>query len=143
GRTLWWYRTPEDLRGGTTMTPDTRTRTAPPGRRSWFTALLDQPSVRITVFAWTMAIVAVVALARGHLPFHRPAMHHASFGNQLLAPNLAMLEVFLLMAVVFALTRRRAVPDVGARAPERAVALRQTLWMVGYGVAGLRGGLLL
>src|SRR5207248_66232 len=53
------------------------------------------------------------------------------------------IEVLVLIAVVYALTRRRVVPDVAARAPERATALRETLWMVGYAVAALLGGLVL
>jgi hypothetical protein len=117
--------------------------TVPPPPRSWLTSLLAQRSVQITLAAWIAANLAVIPLAHGHLPFHRPDLHHASFGNQLLAPNLAMIEVLGLMAVAFALTRRRVVPDVGARAPERSVALNETVWMVLYGIAGLLGGLIL
>jgi len=109
-------------------------------RTSWFAALLAQRSVQLTVAAWVAANIAVLLLAHGHLPFHRPLLHDAPFSAQVLSPNLAMLEVLLLIAVVYWLTRRRAVPDVGARAPQREVALRETLWMVAYGVAALLGG---
>jgi hypothetical protein len=116
----------------------------PPTRhaRSWFARLLAEPSVRITVIAWLAANLAVVLLARGHLPFHRPALH-APYLTQLLSPNLAMLEVLALIAVTFALTRKRMIPDVAARAPERTTAVRETLALVGYGIAGLFGGYLL
>jgi hypothetical protein len=132
--------------GGMGMADQVDTRVAAPqrpGGRSWLTALLAQRSVQITIVLWLAANVAVLALARGHLPFHRPSLHDASFASQLLSPNLAMVEVFLLIAVAFALTRRRVIPDVGARAPERGVALQETTWMVIYGVAALLGGLIL
>ena len=95
--------------------------------RSWLAALLAQRSVQITVTAWVAATVLVLALARGHLPFHRPTLHDTPFGQQLLAPQFAMLEALGLIALAFALTRRRTTPDVGARAPERSVALRETM----------------
>jgi len=112
-------------------------------RRSWLAGLLAQRSVQVTVGAWVAANLAVVLLAHGHLPFHRPSLHHTPFTTQLLNPNLAMIEVLLLMALTFALTRRRVVPDVGARAPERAIAKQETGWMVLYGIGGLLGGLIL
>jgi hypothetical protein len=111
--------------------PDTRT----PTRTRWRT-------VQVTVAAWVAANLAVVLLAHGHLPFHRPALHHASFGSQLLSPNLNMLEALGVIALAWALTRRRVVPDVAARAPERAVARRETTWVILYGIAGLLGGLI-
>jgi len=111
--------------------------------RSWLARLLAEPSVRITVIAWLAANVAVVLLARGHLPFRRPLLHDTPYATQLLSPNLAMLEVLGLIAVTFALTSKRVIPDVAARAPQSAVAVRETLALVGYGVAGLAGGLIL
>jgi hypothetical protein len=43
--------------------------------------------VRITVIAWLAANVAVVLLARGHLPFRRPLLHDTPYATQLLSPN--------------------------------------------------------
>jgi hypothetical protein len=118
---------------------------APPTRqaRSWLARLLAEPSVRITVIAWLAANVAVVLLARGHLPFHRPSLHGAPLVTQVLSPNLAIVEVLVLMAVTFALTRKRWIPDIAARAPEPAIALRETLALVGYAIVGLLGGFIL
>jgi hypothetical protein len=110
--------------------------------RSWLARLLAEPSVRITVIAWLAANLAVVLLARGHLPFRRPLLHDTPYATQLLSPNLAMLEVLALIAVAFALTRTRVIPDVAARAPQPAVAVRETLALVGYAIAGLAGGYL-
>jgi len=111
-----------------------------PRARSWLGQLLAEPSVRITLIAWLAANLAVVLLARGHLPFERPAVASRSYLAQLAAPNVAMLEVLGLIAVAFALTRKRVIPDVAARAPDRAVAARETAALVGYGIAGLAGG---
>jgi hypothetical protein len=122
----------------------TAERTIPPQqRRSWLAALLAERSVQITIAAWVAAHVVVLLVARGHLPFHRPSVGDQPYAQQLAAPTVALLEVFLLIAVVYWLTRRREIPDVAARAPERPIARRETLGMVGYGALGLLGGLLL
>jgi hypothetical protein len=127
--------------------PDTQLDTVTPTQRrtipATLRALLAERSVQITIAAWVAANLLVVVLARGHLPFHRPSLHNPTFGSQLLSPNLALVEVLLLMVVAFALTRRRAIPDVGARAPERSVALTETVWMVLYAIAALMGGYVL
>jgi hypothetical protein len=110
---------------------------------SWLSRLLAQRSVRITIVAWVAAHVVVVLLAGGHLPFHRPGLHGAPFVTQLLNPDIALAEVLVLIAVAYGLTRKRVIPDVAARAPEPATALRETLALVAYGAAGLAGGLVL
>ena len=47
------------------------------------------------------------------------------------------------MGVVYLITRRRTPTDLAARAPDRALALRETLLLLGYGVLGLGVGFLL
>jgi hypothetical protein len=122
---------------------DTTTpRTPRPADRWWLTGLLTQRSVQITVVAWVVAQLGVVILVHGHLPFHRPSLNHTPVDTQLLSPNLAILEELGVIALVFALTRRRIIPDVGARAPDRPVALRETWWIILYGIAGLLGGII-
>jgi hypothetical protein len=113
------------------------------GGRSWLKALLGQRSAQLTILAWVCANVVVLTVAQGQLPFHRPDLHDTSFGSQMTAPNLAIVEVLVLIGLTFALTGRRSIPDVGARAPERAIAARETLWLIVYGIGGLVGGLLL
>jgi len=105
--------------------------------------LLAQRSVWITVVAWLVANALVVVLARGHLPFHRPLVQDRPFAAQLVFANLALVEVLLLFWVVYALTRRRVVPDLATRAPDRDTARRETLLLVAYGVLGLVGGYVL
>ena len=47
-----------------------------------------------------------------------------------------MLEVLGPIAVTAALTRTRMIPHVAARAPERAIAARETLALAGCGITG-------
>jgi hypothetical protein len=55
-------------------------------------------------------------------------------------PSLGLIEVFVLMAVVYALTSRRVIPDLAARAPERQRAARETAMLLGYASLGQIGG---
>jgi len=130
----------EDKSVGSEARPAATVPPPPATRWWWLRKLLTQRSVQIAIAVWVAGNLAVIALAGGHLPFHQPAMHGKSFGSQLLAPNLAIVEVLLLMALVVGLTRRRMVPDVGERAPERLLAARETGWTIVYGIAGLIGG---
>src|SRR5205823_3698231 len=136
-------RRQEDAVSGPTV--ESSVSAGPPSgpRRSWPATLLGQRSVQLTIVAWITGTVVAVALAGGELPFHRPDLHHASLGSQFLAPQLAILEALILIAVTFGLTRRRVAPDVGRRAPDRPIAAREAAWLIGYGIAGLIGGLIL
>lgn len=113
-----------------------------PPHRSWWNRLIRQRSVQLAALGWVVANAVVLATANGALPFSWPAVGDRSVLEHVLA-NLALLQVFLLMGVVLALTRNRNRPDVAARSPERVVARRETLLLLGYGVLGLGGGLLL
>jgi hypothetical protein len=66
------------------------------------------------VIAWLAANALVLAIAQGSLPFDRPALAGSSFAQQVLFPNVGLLEVLMLIGVVYALTRKRAVPDLAA-----------------------------
>jgi uncharacterized membrane protein len=112
-------------------------------RPSLFHHLWLTPAVLVAVVLWVAAIVAVLLLAGGRLPFDRPALAGMSFAGQLALPNLGMLEIFALMAVVYGLTAWRVIPDIAARAPERAVAARETAWLLAYAAVGQGGGWLL
>ena len=85
----------------------------------------------------------ILTLADATLPFDRPSLADRSVTDQVLAANFALLEVLLLIGVTYLLTRKRTIPDVAARAPERSLARRETLLLLGYGVLGQLGGLML
>jgi hypothetical protein len=56
------------------------------------------------------------------------------------APSITLVEIFVLMGLVYLLTRRRIIPDMAARVPERRVALRETLLLIAYAATGQVGG---
>ena len=101
------------------------------------------PAVQVAVALWIAANVAVVLLAGGFLPFDRPALAHMPFIQQVALPSLGLIEIFVLMAVVYLLTGRRVVPDLAARAPQRARAASETTLLLGYAALGQLGGWLL
>jgi hypothetical protein len=97
-------------------------------------------SVQIAVALWAALNVAAILLAHGHLPFDRPALVGKPFAFQMALPTVGLLEVFLLMAVTYWLTSRRAIPDIAARAPERHLAKRETVMVLVYAALGQAAG---
>ena len=103
-------------------------------------AIVNHRGVRIAVAAWVIGYVVVLWLARGSLPFDRPAVAHLPFAVQVAQPIIGMIEIFGLMLLAFFLTRKRVVPEMAARAPERRVALRETVLVLAYAGLGQVGG---
>jgi hypothetical protein len=101
---------------------------------------LREPAVQILIVGWLAANLSVIVLARGVLPFDRPALAGVPFAQQIALPSLALIEVFVLMVVVYLLTCRRAIPDMSARAPERLRSARETGLLLGYAALGQLGG---
>lgn len=115
----------------------------PPAATSLGAALrpiIGHRGVRAAAALWVAAYVAVLLLAHGSLPFDRPAVARRPFAVQMAAPTIGMAQIFVLMALTFILTRKRAIPDMAARAPERRVALREALLLLGYAALGQAGG---
>jgi hypothetical protein len=102
--------------------------------------IVGQPAVQAAALVWVVANVAVLLLADGVLPFDRPALAAMPFGQQVALPTLGLIEVFLLMVVVFVVTGRRVIPDLAARAPPRAQAVRETVLLLCYAGVGQVGG---
>jgi hypothetical protein len=98
------------------------------------------PAAQIATVLWIAATLAVLLLAGGVLPFDRPALAGMPVVQQIIFPSLGLVEIFVLMAVVYALTARRAIPDLAARAPARALAARETALLLGYAALGQVGG---
>jgi len=92
---------------------------------------------------WILGYAVVLWLAHGALPFNRPAVANLPFAAQLAAPSLTMIEIFVLMALTFWVTRRRVIPNMAARAPDRQVAKRETLGLLTYAALGQIGGWIL
>jgi hypothetical protein len=95
------------------MTPGTtgpsmtrRARGSPPDRSGgWLFRLLAERSVQVTGSVWLVANATILAFGRGTPPFDRPVVAGQSFADAVVAANVALVEVFFLMAVVYMLTR--------------------------------------
>jgi hypothetical protein len=96
--------------------------------------------VRLAATLWLIGLGVALWLAQGSLPFDRPALAALPFSLQLAMPTIGMIEVFVLMVVTFLLTSARAIPDLAARAPDRRVALRETVGVLAYAFLGQAGG---
>src|SRR5260221_8692272 len=100
---------------------------------SWFANMLRARSFQIALVLWVAASFAVLPLSRGKLPFNRPALANLSVSLQVIASTVVLAVMFLQMAVVYFLTRRRTIPDMASRAPADALARREVwvLWTYG------------
>ena len=98
------------------------------------------PTVRIAVAVWIAANGFALLLAGGRLPFDRPALAGIPFAVQMAAPTIGMVQILLLLALIYWLTRNRVVPDVAGRAPARPTAARETFALLAYASAGQAGG---
>ncbi|WP_026820661.1 hypothetical protein [Arthrobacter castelli] len=131
------------------MTPQTRisqtgNRTTKPGsRHRRLPRLLRRRSVLVALAAWLLVNVLLIAFAGGHLPFRASSLARPPTLETILRADAMFLEVFALMALVHWLTRRRAAPDVAARAPDVRTAGRETLAVLVYGALAMFGGFLL
>lgn len=125
-------------RAGATAGP----ASSPPGRPLWSRGLRRR-SLWVAAALWVAANCWVALTGGDALPFDWPARADRSVAGHLLDVNLGLVQVLLLMGVVYLITRRRTPPDVAARAPDRDLALRETLLLLGYGVLGLGVGFLL
>jgi hypothetical protein len=105
--------------------------------------VLNSSAVRIAVLLWILGYIIALCLARGSLPFDRPAIAQLSFATQMAAPSIGLIEIFLLMILTFFVTRKRVIFNMLARAPERAIAARETALVLGYAALGQIGGWIL
>ena len=113
---------------------------ATPSLRAALRAVVGHSGVQVAVALWIIGYVVVLWLARGSLPFDRPAVAQLPFAVQMAAPTVGLIEIFVLMVLAFLLTRKRVIPDMAARAPERRVALRETVFVLAYAALGQVGG---
>lgn len=106
-------------------------------------AVARDRGVRLGVGGWLAVNVGLVALAGGHLPFRSSSLARPPTVAAVLNADAMFAEVFVLMVVAHLLTRRREVPDLASRAPADAVAKKETLAVLSYGVLAMMGGFLL
>jgi hypothetical protein len=111
-----------------------------PSMDSLLRSIVTHRGVQTAACLWVVAYAGVLWLAQGALPFDRPAVARLPFALQVAAPSITLLEVFALMVLVFLLTRRREIPDLSARAPDRRIARRETIGVLVYAALGQAGG---
>jgi len=109
------------------------------GRR-FARATVFHPAFWFGVIAWISLNAAAIYLSGGILPFDRPAVAALPFAAQMAFPTVGLLEIFVLMGVVYALTSKRVIPDIAERAPARARAAFETVGLLAYAMAGQVGG---
>jgi MFS family permease len=86
----------------------------------------------ITALGWLAISGIALALADDTLPFDRPALAGVSTLTQIINGWLNLLGAGILIVITYLMTRRRTVPDMAARAPERGHAVREAGLIVGY-----------
>jgi hypothetical protein len=118
---------------GTTIAPPSK----PPSH--WIKRALSDRVVWIGLAVWIVFSATIPYLSQGIVPFNQPALAALPYGARVMIEVLGPIVAFLTIGVVYALTRRRFV-DIAARAPERAIALRETLDLLVYGAVALIGG---
>jgi hypothetical protein len=94
----------------------------------------------LAVIIWMACIAAIYPISRGVLPFNRPNIGALSFQQQIVFQVFQPIVFFIFLAVIYWLTRRRAIPDMAGRAPDRSVAARETLLMWAYAAVVLGAG---
>lgn len=93
-------------------------------------SLLRQRSLWVALLLWLVLTAVGVVLGRG-IAWAGPA---ATGGS------VSLVLILILIGFVALLTRKRPVPDLGQRAPQRAVALRETVALWIYGAVVLVAG---
>jgi len=121
----------------------TSTPAAAASVRALLRSIASHRGVQATAALWLLATLLVLWLAQGSLPFDRPAVAGFPFAWQVAAPSITLVEIFVLMALIFLLTRRRIIADMASRSPVHQVALRETLFLIGYAALGQVGGWIL
>lgn len=92
--------------------------------------------VQIGIAVWVAFAIAIPFLAPGTIPFNQPSISKLSYGTRVALWVIGPFFALFFIAVTCALTRHRTV-DIAGRAPERAVALRETIGLLVYGAVVL------
>jgi hypothetical protein len=105
--------------------------------------LVRQPSLWIALAAWCLLSAAAILLCRNGVPLDRPELAGIPPITDVLNNSIGLFMILLLVGVVAFLGRRRPFPNLAERAPERSIALRETLAMWIYGAIVLFAGRIL
>src|ERR1700693_591657 len=117
------------------------TTIAPPAKppSNWIKRALSNRIVWIGLAVWIVFSAAIPYLTQGVIPFDQPMLAALPYRVRVMIEIISPVFAFIFIGVAYALTRRRFV-DIAVRAPERSVALRETLALLAYGAVVLIGG---
>ena len=87
-----------------------------------------------------MLSAAAILLCRNGVPLNRPELAATPPITDVLNNSIGLFSIILLIGIVSLVARHRPFPDLAERAPERSIALRETLAMWMYGVVVLLAG---
>jgi hypothetical protein len=105
--------------------------------------LVRQPSLWIALVIWCLLSAAAILLCRNGVPLDRPELATIPPVTDVLNNSIGLFSIILLIGIVSFLARRRPLLSLAERAPERGIALRETLAMWIYGAVVLFGGRIL
>jgi hypothetical protein len=102
--------------------------------------LVRQPSLWIALVIWCLLSAVAILLCRNGVPLNRPELASTPPVTDVLNNSIGLVLIILLIGVVAFLARHRVLPNLAQRAPERGIALRETLAMWSYCVVVLFAG---
>ena len=102
--------------------------------------LVHQRSLWIALFVWCLLSAAAILLCRNGVPLDRPELADQSPVTEVLGNSIGLVAVILLVGIVAFLARRRPHLNLAERAPERGIALWETLSVWTYGIVILLAG---
>lgn len=109
---------------------------------AWLRRLLSDKFVWLGLAVWAVFATAVSFLAHGTIPFDQPWLASMHYSMRVAIWMTGPVFALTIIEITFALTHHRAV-EIGVRAPERSVALRETIGLLIYGALVLIAGLFL
>jgi hypothetical protein len=101
--------------------------------------LVRQRSFQVSLVLWVAISIAAVALCHGTMPLPI-GPHPGKPVAMVISSSIALVFLVLEAGLVALITRRWAMPDLAVRAPERSVALRETVWLWIYSAIVLLAG---
>jgi hypothetical protein len=95
------------------------------------TFLMNNRSIQVALLLWLLLSALGIALSQGKIPLNIPALNRMSPAIAISFSSVAILVLLIEMGIVALLTRTRPLPNLGLRAPERSIAIRETwaLWI--------------
>jgi hypothetical protein len=104
-----------------------------------FASVVRQRSFVVALILWVLISVGTLALCHGTMPLPL-GPHPGKPIAQVISSWIALIFLVLEAGLVVLITRKRALPDLAARSPERATALRESLYLWIYGAVVLLAG---